>query len=108
MAPLLTTLAHVSLIPITETRGMPLSTHAAHLQHQINTQLELAGLALCDSIRAMHEDLEKLYRSQLVALVLAEQLALAQELQPTRPTPRCAAAAWSYGVPMLHDVTHPV
>lgn len=87
---------------------MNLSTHAAHLQHQIDTQLELAGLALCDSIRAMHEDLEKLYRSQLVALVLAERLVVADAMRPTGNTRRCAVAAWSYGMPMLHDVTHPV
>lgn len=48
--------------------------HIAHLQHQIETQLELAGLAACDAIRAMHEDLEKLYRARLVAAMLAQRL----------------------------------
>lgn len=50
------------------------STLAAHLQHQIEAQLELAALATLDKIRAMHEDLEKLYRAQLVAVLLAERL----------------------------------
>ncbi len=57
------------------------SSLAAHLQSQIETQLALAALATVDRIRAMHEDLEKLYRSQLVAVVLAERLADAGERQ---------------------------
>ncbi|MEG3177126.1 hypothetical protein U1872_12865 [Sphingomonas sp. RB3P16] len=49
------------------------SSLTAHLQSQIETQLALAALATVDRIRAMHEDLEKLYRTQLVAVVLAER-----------------------------------
>lgn len=65
------------------------STLAAHLQHQIEAQLELAALATLDKIRAMHEDLEKLYRAQLVAVLLAERLA---EAPRAFPAP-CAARA---------------
>ncbi|WP_010184805.1 hypothetical protein [Sphingomonas sp. PAMC 26605] len=80
---------------------MPLSIHAAHLQHQIDTQLELAGLARCDAIRALHEDLEKLYRLRLVALVLAERLAEARAI-------RFEVSAWPLGMTTARDVTLPV
>ncbi|MGY2734781.1 hypothetical protein [Sphingomonas sp. UYP23] len=90
---------------------MPLSIHAAYLQHQIDTQLELAGLAPCDAIRAMHEDLEKLHRARLVALVLAERLERARERRSpgvTRANPLSAIAAWSIGVAAPQHVTQPV
>lgn len=89
---------------------MPLSIHAAHLQHQIDTHLELADLAPCDAIRAMHEDLEKLYRARLVALVLAQRLEQARATRSpgvTRASPLSAIAAWSIGVAVPQDVTQP-
>ena len=48
------------------------------VQQQIEAQIELAHLATVDDIRAMHRDLEALYRTQLVALLLAERLACSQ------------------------------
>ena len=47
---------------------------ASDVQHQITVQMELADLATVYEIRLMHEDLEQLYRTKLVALVLAEAL----------------------------------
>lgn len=89
---------------------MPFSIHAAHLQHQIDTQLELAGLARCDAIRALHEDLEKLYRVRLVALVLAERLDWARRTRSPEAgcaSPSDAIAAWSIAMTAPRDVTHP-
>lgn len=81
---------------------MSLSIHAVHLRHQIDTQLELASLAPCDAIRAMHEDLEKLYRTRLVALLLAERLehvAQAHATDAERASRRVATGAWSIALP---------
>lgn len=89
---------------------MPFSLHAAHLHQQIDTQLELAALAACDAIRAMHEDLEKLHRTRLVALLLAEQLERATQeslSDERRATRRDAAGAWSIAIPARHSVTDP-
>lgn len=94
---------------------MPFSLHAAQLHHQIDTQLELAGLAACDAIRAMHEDLEKLHRARLVALLLAERLELAAQADLSdegrarrRSTAGAGAGAWSIAIPARHSVTQPV
>lgn len=48
--------------------------NASDIEHQITIQVQLAGLTTVDDIRSMHEDLEQLYRTQLVALALAEAL----------------------------------
>ena len=56
---------------------------ASDVKHQITVQMELADLATVYEIRLMHEDLEQLYRTQLVALVLAEAL---PPLVVSRPT----------------------
>ena len=47
---------------------------ASDIEHQITIQMELAALTTVNDIRSMHEDLERLYRTQLVALVVAEAL----------------------------------
>ncbi len=59
---------------------MHLATDPAHIQNQIEVQIALAAMAAIDKIRAMHEDLERLYRSQLIALVTAERLAASTEV----------------------------
>lgn len=74
---------------------------AAHLQSQISIQLALAELATVDKIRAMHRDLEKLYRAQLVAVVLAEKLATqtpSSSAGPLRtPSPAMGQRVAQYG-----------
>lgn len=76
---------------------MPFSTHAVHLQHQIDTQLELAALAPCDAIRAMHQDLEKLYRARLVAVIMRQRLTppMPPRLPDAGQASQRAASRWS-------------
>lgn len=57
--------------------------NASDIEHQITIQMELAGLTTVDDIRSMHEDLERLYRTQLVALALAEALPRLGDSHPT-------------------------
>jgi hypothetical protein len=58
---------------------MRFSFDPAYVRNQIEVQVELAALTEIGRIRAMHQDLETLYRSQLVALLTAEQFGVSAD-----------------------------
>lgn len=48
---------------------------ASSIEMLIAMEAKLASISLCEEVRAMHQELEQFYRTQLATVLVAERLA---------------------------------